>query len=1355
MADPKIRYDILANAEGSESVDRLATELTKLDAAIDPAAAARAQALATQLRELGQQQAAVDTFVKLKEQTAGARTELEKAQTAAQTLGQRLADVEAPTRAEVGQMAKLKDAVSAAKAELQSSTAALDASRGKLTELGIATDSVASKEVELRTALRLTRAEVADLGGQQLLVQRFKELATSTEQARASLVAADEAVEAFKREITSAGEPTRQEALKLASLAEAARQAQIAAQANGQAFASVGAELRNAGVNTDKLLASQRSTRTELTATATAAKQLGSSYRSTAADATLAAGQQATAHRSISSGVKSISEQLDSLKNISIAGILGSQSVQLLKSVGETADAYKNLSARIKLVTGDGEAFHTALDGVIQVALRTNSSLDSTATLFTRIAQAGKEIGLGQKAALQLTESINQAIQLSGGSAEAADAAVTQLIQGLQSGVLRGEEFNSVMEQAPRLAQALAAGLGVTTGALRALANEGKLTTATVIQSLQSQRDALEKDFGQLPQTVGRAITNLGTQWTKFIGELSASSGQTSIVANGINLLANNLDKVAGMAARAGTVIVAALAVQAATALRAYAVEATAAAGATNLLALSIDKVPKTINIVVAAVGLEVGYQIGEMLYNNSALARKLGIGLVGFFEELVSELQFLAEAAAAVFTSDTVDAAFERFKARSKEIQDSFDVLMEHANEAPKAIASAVNQATDATQALGATATVAGGQVNAAGAHGASGVGGVSKSADTAQEAILQLAKAANVNLPTIGVTASQQASALAGLAAKSSLVAQSIGTELPAAIKKLSGPELNAFRVAFTTALEGAITSSRRLAESLGAAGQSTGPALADAQAKAAILKQILVETGKAAAQALGVDVVAAGNTLSDEFVKAEENLSVLVRSLPALKAAGVDTASVVSQAFQKLIDGARSNAELEAIKARIQALGAAGQITGDQVAGAFALIATKAEEIKAKIEDATPGIQSLGEAARKAGVDFGELTTGLSVGFRQSVVDVGNLVDQISKSSVAAERASPILAKAFDQRLAVAATKEEIDLLTVEVNKARDSGKLLGDDYANAFDKIKSKANEISPAFQQLQRDAKAVGVTISTETTRGVDQALTAYERLKSSGKLSADQLQTAFVNTANEIIKANGGIVPEFIKVEAATRGVTIAVDSLGNACVTLGSSLNQAAAGMDAFGISARNAATDAKEAAAEIKSAADTAALGDIFTKSFNSSPQTLLRKQQSGTLSGDDLAAAQENYSNALANLSQAQRNGTAVSGAGLASLQAEYNQARAILDQITSPTVGGSTRQVGNGTSAGNSLYGPNRNSNPTVTNGTTVHKVQITVPGSATETVNTNSASDANALIRSLESVARSAGSSIRQ
>ncbi|RYL22105.1 tape measure protein [Acinetobacter piscicola] len=98
--------------------------------------------------------------------------------------------------------------------------------------------------------------------------------------------------------------------------------------------------------------------------------------------------------------------------------------------LAQIADNFQNISAQVNLVSEDSKELHSSLEGVRQVATRTTSSLEATANLYARINQAGKDLGVTQKQALQITEAINQSIQISGGSAASADAAITQLIQG-------------------------------------------------------------------------------------------------------------------------------------------------------------------------------------------------------------------------------------------------------------------------------------------------------------------------------------------------------------------------------------------------------------------------------------------------------------------------------------------------------------------------------------------------------------------------------------------------------------------------------------------------------------------------------------------------------------------------------------------------------------------------------------------------------------------------------------------------------------------------------------------------------------------------------------------------------------
>ena len=195
-------------------------------------------------------------------------------------------------------------------------------------------------------------------------------------------------------------------------------------------------------------------------------------------------------------------------------------------------------------------------------------------------------------------------------------------------------------------------------------------------------------------------MEKLSTQWTLLIGELTGGSKEAGVVAKSINALAENLDTVVGVATRAGAVLTAALGVQAAVALRTYAAEVLAAKGATSLLALEMSKVPKVIGITVAVTGFEVGYQIGTMLYENSELARKLGVGVVEFFEKQVNSLIFLKEAAAAVLTPDTINAAMDRYIQRADEQRKIFAEMYKDAEQAPIKIEAAAKKAGDAEQA-------------------------------------------------------------------------------------------------------------------------------------------------------------------------------------------------------------------------------------------------------------------------------------------------------------------------------------------------------------------------------------------------------------------------------------------------------------------------------------------------------------------------------------------------------------------------------------------------------------------------------------------------------------------------------
>ena len=221
-----------------------------------------------------------------------------------------------------------------------------------------------------------------------------------------------------------------------------------------------------------------------------------------------------------------VKQELDSLdRKLSAAGkaVAGLLSVQTfasaVRSIGETADAYNLMNARLKLATGSQEAFNVAQAGLADIAKRTESPMASLVTLYGRISRPLQEAGRSQKEVLKVTEAVATAFRVSGASAQEAENGVIQFAQALGAGALRGDEFNSVAEQAPRLMQALADGIGVPVGALKEMAAQGLLTAEVVTDALTSTLDVLRAEAESLPQTVGGAMTDLADRWNQAIGQ--------------------------------------------------------------------------------------------------------------------------------------------------------------------------------------------------------------------------------------------------------------------------------------------------------------------------------------------------------------------------------------------------------------------------------------------------------------------------------------------------------------------------------------------------------------------------------------------------------------------------------------------------------------------------------------------------------------------------------------------------------------------------------------------------------------------------------------------------------------------
>lgn len=209
------------------------------------------------------------------------------------------------------------------------------------------------------------------------------------------------------------------------------------------------------------------------------------------------------------------------------------------------ADSWTELQNRLKLVTESSVELNKATQAVYDIAQKTYQSLDATAQVYQRFADNADRLGLSQQKVAELTETVSKAVAISGASATAAQAALTQFGQALASGQLRGEELNSVMEQTPALAKAIADGMGVSVGELRKKAQDGEMTIEKVIQALERAADSVDKKFATSVTTVSQGFTNLQSAMTKFIGEANQGTGATQLFTTGMTTFADNLSLVA------------------------------------------------------------------------------------------------------------------------------------------------------------------------------------------------------------------------------------------------------------------------------------------------------------------------------------------------------------------------------------------------------------------------------------------------------------------------------------------------------------------------------------------------------------------------------------------------------------------------------------------------------------------------------------------------------------------------------------------------------------------------------------------------------------------------------------------
>ena len=277
---------------------------------------------------------------------------------------------------------------------------------------------------------------------------------------------------------------------------------------------------------------------------ATVAQRQAQAAKAAADAATAEARAQREAARATAEAVRA-KQQLTGIMAQLRTTVAAYISLNTARALADMADKATLLAARLRLVTSSaGEAAGVQFR-LSQLARENGVAFGDLSQIYTRIARGAGELGIQQRTVMQTTEALSLAVRVSGATSQEASAALLQFSQGIASGKLGGEELRAVLEQLPRVAQAVAAGLGVTTGQLRELGAAGKLGPTEVLNALTTQLEALRREAAQLPSTIGQGVERLGNGALALVDALNRATGLGAGLAGLFTTIAEKAERAA------------------------------------------------------------------------------------------------------------------------------------------------------------------------------------------------------------------------------------------------------------------------------------------------------------------------------------------------------------------------------------------------------------------------------------------------------------------------------------------------------------------------------------------------------------------------------------------------------------------------------------------------------------------------------------------------------------------------------------------------------------------------------------------------------------------------------------------
>ncbi|WP_225761660.1 tape measure protein [Acinetobacter sp. Marseille-P8610] len=849
-----------------------------------------------------------------------------------------------------------------------------------------------------------------------------------------------------------------------------------------------------------------------------------------------------------------------------------------VKELAEAADSYANLSARIQLSTKDTGNFTTAIAGVHQIALTTNSSLDSTAELFTKLNTVAKDMGMTQQQALDLTKTVTQAIKLGGGSVQGSEAAVQQFIQAMQGGVLRGEEFNSMMENGYGLAEALAKGLGVTTGELRKMAENGELGAERVLKALEGQKGAIEEAYAELPNTIGNALQKIATQWQIVIGSMDQASGASSTVASWLSLLADNLDIVEVLLKDIGAGFVwfgdQLKKIDPAT-IEALKTSLLSAYDAIKSLGSTVGTVfESTVEVLNTALGQIFNFSSGidsaadktngftkalqavNVVFgflSDGFKAINIGINLIigaaydaaGAFSYWKSKITF----------GDTSAQALKDFEVMSAKAQEYYKKSSDAAMEFKSAGVEAIRQ-IGLTQDEKNAERVANNQktltdLKAQEAQHVSDYKAISDERIKLQQQLVDARKAGDQSAID---------AALAGLA-ELDKKEKAYQTES----KKITDEKIKAAQDWASAQIEAATKGGAALssqtkktieaqiaAQGLAVEFDKTGKAIVKAIEQEAGAAVVSLETrlgqGRKAAAVFGIDLDTALNKVSDGFTAKKSSLDDFAKNLESLGATGQQAADLTYKAWQKWLSEAKSLAEVDAAIAKLKELAAQGKITGEQLKVGIDLA-------KASAKDLSPELDAAREAGKALGIDIDKTANIMSQGFGQGSASLDTLKQKLEEAGITGKDASNTLYQGWQAWLDKADSQVEIDAAKVKFKEFEKQGVISTKQVEMGMFAIKQATAKLPDDLDEVGKAFERLGVKTKEQLKLAADSAIADFNTMKASGQATSEGLKQAYERVMQAAAASGDQAVIANAKAQGASVGLQAQIDATGKSSV--------------------------------------------------------------------------------------------------------------------------------------------------------------------------------------------------------